>query len=79
MQKSLTYISGIAVAAAATVAITAFTKVPADADMSTVQLTIEEEIAAERRADLAAASMQGVWLDPDDIGGTETQTAVLSQ
>lgn len=73
MQKSLSYISGIAVAAAAAVSITAFTKIPANTGASPVQLTIEEEIAAERKADLAAASMGGQWLDPDDMDTSTRQ------
>lgn len=79
MQKSLTYITGIAVAAAAAISITAFAKVPASADKSSLQITLEEEIAAERQADLAAASMQGEWLDPDDMGGSTTQNVAMTQ
>lgn len=79
MQKPLAYISGIALAAAAAVSITAFAKVPASTGTSSVQLTIEEEIAAERKADLAAASMQGRWLDPDDTGAAGSRTIAMTQ
>lgn len=79
MQKSLAYISAIALSAAAAVSITAFTKVPANAEASSVQMTIEQEIAAERKADLAVASMQGEWLDPDDMGGSTPQHVAMAQ